>query len=192
MVSLTRSIIGKAIFGVCVVAITDTAGVAGFASAARHHSDHDGDGYGGYGGRAALIQAAVDTFNMAVADATSTLQSDIASCVANSGQQTSQASGFRRSSQNSAADFSARTDDPTEFSNMNQFSNVVSGADSKLGRDIDSASGNLTANLDRNFGRDHDRSNNLNKCIKTADNSFKGRVRTAEAVLKSTLRSIFS
>jgi hypothetical protein len=192
MIGINRSVIGKAIFGISVVAITATAGVAGFASAARHHPDRDGDGYGGYGGNAALIQAAVNTFNAAVAGATTKLQTDINQCVANAGRSTRDADDFRRDSRNASSNFSARTDDPTAFSNANQFNNAVASADNRLGRDVDADMGNLTANLDRNIGGNDGRRNSLSKCTQTADRSFRTAVRNAETTLKNTLRNIFA
>jgi hypothetical protein len=192
MIGINRSVIGKAIFGISVVAITATAGVAGFASAARHHPDRGGDGYGGYGGNAALIQAAVNTFNAAVASATTKLQTDISQCVANTGRSGRDADDFRRDSRNAANTFSTRTDDPTDFSNANQFNNAVSNADSSLGRDVDADMGSLTANLDRTIASNDGRRNSLAKCTQTADRSFRAAIRNAETTLKNTLRNIFA
>src|SRR4051812_3853546 len=110
MVQINKSIIVKAIFGVSVVAVTASAGVAGFAQAARHNNINRAAAINGYGGNGGAIQAAIAAFNAALNAATHKFQTDVASCVGGlTGNSNAVPSDFRTDSTNAASDFSAQT-----------------------------------------------------------------------------------
>ncbi len=191
MVQINKSIIVKAIFGVSVVAVTASAGVAGFAQAARHNDVNRAAALNGYGGNGGAIQAAIAAFNAAINTATHKFQTDVANCVSGlTGDANAVPGDFRADSTQAANDFSAQTASPTAFSTVTKFDQHFAAADDNLQNRLDNDSNRMISNLDR-FNASRDRHNAFRQCMNTARHDFRTAINKARADLRAALRGIF-
>src|SRR6185369_9688169 len=164
--SINKSILGKAIFALSVVAVTATAGVAGFAQAARH--PHFGFGYGGNG---AIIRAAVEEFQRAVRAAANQFQADAAACAARLGGNSHDVTDFNTSGRQAISDFSAQTAAPAALGNAAAFDAHFAIANAKLQMKLDANAAHLAASLDR-LQNSQGHQDEFRMCMKTARDTY--------------------
>lgn len=181
-----RSIIAKGLFAVSVVAVTAVVGSVGFAQADHRGGRGAGDGYGGTG---ALVRAAIAQFESAVASAQTKFTTDINACLTQYRAPSSAGTNLRNQNNRSISNFRSFTANPARVSEnetvLNR--NLTSEAD-RARHDIDDNTNRFYADLDRSHFSSN--RNQLSQCLRTASNTFRDSVRTAQQQLNDALRNI--